>query len=550
MNARAVSDEPNVAAENINAHLNLEGRRIVLTQLDADVNGGTLKGSGDITLGEGTLSDVNIQLVANDVAYDAPLDLRSISDSDIRITKNGDEILVSGKITIDEAGLTGDVNFDTGLLASMTARRKLDLTEERNPILERVRFNVDVNTATPILVDNNLARAEIESDLTVVGTPYETGLLGELTLLEGSEIRLQERRYETERGVLTFADERRILPSFDLRLNTTAGTYDITIAITGTPGDTETTLTSDPSLPEPDIMAMLVTGRTLDDMRGEEYEVARAQVLSYLAGRVGSSLGRGLQQATGLSEVRIEPTLIANEADPSARLTLGQELTDDLKLVYSTNLTDSNDQIWVAEYDVSRRFQTRGVRQEDSSYRLDFRHDVRFGGRPEPRRTQRTHAKVAEVAVTVPAGTDEAAVRKAVRRQGGRQLRLLRDSERHPARRGIARRAGLPAVARPPRARGRGRPGTPQIARDARTARRSGVHGRDAAEEGSGRGPYAVASRRLRQTAGRRWRGCAAGVVDGRQPPSGQGRLPGSGRRERPAPSGVPHSARSTVSER
>ena len=51
MNARAVSDEPNVAAENINAHLDLEGRRIVLTQLDADVNGGTLKGSGDVTLG-------------------------------------------------------------------------------------------------------------------------------------------------------------------------------------------------------------------------------------------------------------------------------------------------------------------------------------------------------------------------------------------------------------------------------------------------------------------------------------------------------------------
>jgi outer membrane protein insertion porin family len=412
MNARAVSDEPNVAAENINAHLDLEGKRIVLTQLDADVNGGTLKGSGDVTLGEGMLSDVNIQIQAKDVAYDAPLDLRSISDSDIKITKNGDEILVSGQVTIDEAGLTGDINFDTGLLASMTARRKLDLTEERNPILERVRFNVDVNTATPILVDNNLARAEIDADLTVVGTPYETGLLGELTLLEGSEIRLQERRYETERGVLTFTDERRIMPSFDLLLNTTAGTYDITIAVTGTPGDTETTLTSNPTLPEPDIMAMLVTGRTLDDMRGEEYEVAQAQVLSYLAGRVGSGLGRGLQRATGLSEVRIEPTLIANEADPSARLTLGQELTDDLKLVYSTNLTDSNDQIWVAEYDVTRRFQTRGVRQEDSSYRLDFRHDVRFGGRPEPRRVQRVQPKIAELQVVVPTGTDEAAVRK------------------------------------------------------------------------------------------------------------------------------------------
>ena len=78
-------------------------------------------------------------------------------------------------------------------------------------------------------------------------------------------------------------------------------------------------------------MAMLVTGRTLDEMRGEEFEVAQEQVLSYLTGRVGSQLGRGLERATGLSEVRIEPNLIANEADPSARLTIGQELTDELK---------------------------------------------------------------------------------------------------------------------------------------------------------------------------------------------------------------------------
>jgi outer membrane protein assembly factor BamA/autotransporter translocation and assembly factor TamB len=412
MNARVVSDEPNIAAENVNAHLDLEGRRIVLASLDADVNGGALNGSGSVTLGEGMLSDVNLDISASDVAYDAPLDLRSISDSQIRVTGNADEILVSGQVTIDEAGLTGDINFDTGLIAAMTARRRLDLTEERNPILERVRFNVDVNTATPIIVDNNLARAEIDADLTVVGTPYETGLLGELVLLEGSEIRLNERRYETERGVLTFTDERRIFPAFDLRLNTRANTYDVTIDVTGTPGDTETTLTSVPSLPEPDIMALLVTGRTLEDMRGEEYEVAQAQVLSYLAGRLGSGLGRGLQQATGLSEVRIEPTLIANESDPSARLTVGQELTDDLKLVYSTNLTDSNDQIWVAEYDVSRRFQTRGVRQEDNSYRLDFQHDVRFGGQPEPRRTSRVQPDIVDVTITAPSGADEAALRK------------------------------------------------------------------------------------------------------------------------------------------
>src|SRR4029453_16433517 len=108
------------------------------------------------------------------------------------------------------------INFDTGLLAAMTARRKLDLTEQRDSFLERLRFDVNVNTSTPILIDNNLARAEARSRLRLVGTPYETGLVGQVTLLEGSEIRLNERRYEVDRGVITFVDERRIFPSFDM----------------------------------------------------------------------------------------------------------------------------------------------------------------------------------------------------------------------------------------------------------------------------------------------------------------------------------------------
>ena len=47
---------------------------------------------------------------------------------------------------------------------------------------------------------------------------------------------LNARRYEVERGVITFVDERRITPSIDLMLNTQASNYDVRIALTGTPG--------------------------------------------------------------------------------------------------------------------------------------------------------------------------------------------------------------------------------------------------------------------------------------------------------------------------
>jgi outer membrane protein assembly complex protein YaeT len=410
-NANIVVDEPGIAAEGLSARVDLAGSRVTLTELAGKVNGGALTGSGTVTLGDGGVQDVDLQFSTDDFAFDAPLELRSVSDSTVRINRRGDEFVVDGQVTIQEAGLTSDINLDTGLLAAMTTPRRLDLTEKRHPLVERVRFNLNVDTATPVLVDNNLARAEVTADLRVLGTPYETGLSGRLSLREGGEITLNERQYEVERGDITFIDERRIFPSFDLRLNTSAGHYDIALAVTGTPGDTETTLTSDPVLPEPDIMALLITGRTLDEMRGEEFDVAREQVLSLLTGRVGSTVGRGIERATGLTEVRIEPNMIASETDPSARLTVGQDITEGLALVYSTDLTDSNDQIWVAQYDLTRRFQTRAVRQSDNSYRLDFRHDVRVGGRPAPQRLGRQRPVVAGVQVPGDAGVSETELR-------------------------------------------------------------------------------------------------------------------------------------------
>ena len=394
-----VMTEPRIAAEAVNARIDLNQDRVTLSSLTADVNGGTVTGKGGLAIRGGTVADVDVELSARDFAFDAPLDLRSLSDADIRITAPGDDIVVSGQVTIQESGLTGDINFDTGLLASITARKQLELTPVRNPLLERVLFNVNVDTAAPILVDNNLAKAEITTDLRVVGTPYEPGLLGRLEVAEGGLVTLNERTYEIERGQMTFLEDRRIFPSFDLRMNTSVGTYDVTLTVSGEPGNTETTFTSSPPLPEPDIMAMIVTGRTLDEMRGEEYDVAREQVLSYLTGRVGTTLGRSLQRATGLDVVRIEPQLIANEADPGARLTLGQDLTDDLTLTYSVNLTDSDDQIWLVTYDVTKRFQTRAVRESDKSYRFDFRHDIRKGGEPEPRRKPRVRPEVLSIAV-------------------------------------------------------------------------------------------------------------------------------------------------------
>jgi outer membrane protein assembly complex protein YaeT len=399
--AQVSVETPRIGIDNLNARLDLDGRRLTISQLTGSLNGGTLSGQGSAEYTNGQLQNTNLAVKADEVFLDFPQGLKTVSNIALNLQNTANEGLVlGGQVSITEGGFTDDLNIERGVLAALTAPRGIEVTKDRNPMLEKLALSVGVRTESPIIVDNNLAEAEISADLRVVGNPYDTGLSGRLIIEEGGQLRLQEREYIIERGVITFANERRIVPSLDVLATTRAGGYDIRLQISGEPGKTQTTLTSDPELPEPDILAVLVTGKTMEQMRGEEFTVASNQVLSYLAGRVGSTLGRGIESATGISTVRIEPTLIAAEADPSARLTVGQNITRNLQLIYSMDLVDSSDQIYVAEYELSRRFTTNAIRQSDGSFRLEFRHDLRFGGIPEPRRgARREHRRIGNISI-------------------------------------------------------------------------------------------------------------------------------------------------------
>jgi outer membrane protein assembly complex protein YaeT len=388
-------DQPRIGIEGLNLRVDLEGARATLSKLEGQINGGTLSGKGSLAYAGGKLTDTDLSIQADDLYLDFPAGLKTVSDLRLQLKSLEDRLALDGSVRVKEGGFTDDLYFDKGILSAVTAPRSLDLAQQRNAMLDSLRLNITVATDDPIVIQNNLAKAELSMQLVVLGSPYDMGLTGRLTIEEDSQLTLQERQYTVSRGVITFTSDRSIEPTLDIEATTTVSNYDITLQISGPPSDTKTQLTADPAgLSEPDIMALLITGKTLDEIRGQEFQVAQTQMLSYLTGRLGASLGHELEKATGLSRVRVEPNLISGEANPGARLTVGQDLTRQLSLVYSMDLVNSSDQIYIAEYDLTKRFVTRGVRQSDGSYRFDFRHDVRFGGTPRAQRAKREVRRV------------------------------------------------------------------------------------------------------------------------------------------------------------
>ena len=233
-------------------------------------------------------------------------------------------------------------------------------------------------------MDNNLARFYASADLKLRGTVQQPGLLGNVLLEPGGKLYFGDRSYLIEQGVVNFTDESRVDPVFDVFATTRVKDYEIGLRLTGTPKDSETTFTSDPPLSRDDIISVLLTGNTLAESGGSGINPSQAGTFSLATGAMNANLSGKLRRAIGVSQVSIEPGLIAPESNPGARLTIGQDLTRNLRLVYSMNLTNSSDQIWIATYDIRRRFALRAVQQSSDTDRFEFRHDLRFGGSSKP----------------------------------------------------------------------------------------------------------------------------------------------------------------------
>src|SRR5262249_25130706 len=193
-------------------------------------------------------------------------------------------------------------------------------------------------------------------------------------------------KYVITEGSIDFINTIRTEPNFSIvatrEVRTKEERYVITLHASGTPDDPKTELTSDPELDEPNIVALLLTGRILKHLQGSELRVAQEQAANYLSGRFGN-LFQTAGSAFGLNTVRIDPVLLAKDADLSAKLTIGKDITEHFNLVYSQNLSGPRAQTWIANYQALQDLLIRGINlSDDNKLTVELRHDLKWGGGP------------------------------------------------------------------------------------------------------------------------------------------------------------------------
>ena len=87
--------------------------------------------------------------------------------------------------------------------------------------------------------------------------------------------------------------------------------------------------------------------------------------------RVGSRLGV-------LGRVRVDPFLVGAENDPVARVTISEQITRDLAITYSQDLSSNRQQIILIEYFLNNDTSFIASRDETGALGVDIRLRQRF----------------------------------------------------------------------------------------------------------------------------------------------------------------------------
>ena len=397
--ASLLLQNPRIQASNIKLSAALNGDAISVKEFTGFLNGGTFTGGGDLKLGTSGLRDVNLFLKGKDVYAEYPASVKTTSSVDVKLVSKEEGLALTGQIEIQEGYHESAIDLFSSSGQTFTPAPESAPARGSKP----VALDIKIVTKQSLEMNNNLGRLSATADLRLTGDVNHVGLLGTLDLEQDGRIYFGDRTYYIERGTVRFLDQTKITPSLNIQAYTLTGDYTIRLGLSGEPNEITTTFTSDPPLARDDVIAVLLTGKTVAENRGVDLRALEATSLA--TGAMNASLSSELHRTLGISRVSIQPSAVAAESNPGARITVTQDLTNSLRLLYSINLSDSNDQIWIGEYDLSRSFTTRLVKQSDNTYRGEFRHDIRFGRSGPAADAQALRAPVRRISQVRFAGT-------------------------------------------------------------------------------------------------------------------------------------------------
>ncbi|HUS19970.1 MAG TPA: translocation/assembly module TamB domain-containing protein [Terriglobales bacterium] len=361
-------DLPN-GLSGINGTLVFNQDRLQVQMLTAKTGGGQLEIAGFIAYRNGLF--FNLSATGQEIRLRYPPGISTSVNADLRYIGSAASSVLSGDILVTRFGVNPRFDF-----ALYLARSKQPPTAPRaNPFMDNLRLDVHVISTPELRVETSLAKISGDADLRLRGTASRPAVLGRVNVVEG-EIFFSGTKYKLERGDVTFTNPVRIEPVLNMEASARVREYDITLGFHGSTDKLSTTYRSEPPLPSADIIALLALGRTREEavitQQQSNQSFTETASNAILGQALNAAVSSRVEKLFGVSRIKIDPQ-VGGPENANARVTIEQQVNNNVTLTYITNLSQSAQQVIQVEFNVTRDVSIVAVRDQNGVLGFDVR---------------------------------------------------------------------------------------------------------------------------------------------------------------------------------
>jgi translocation and assembly module TamB len=373
VNASFSTPDAPIGLSNGNGVLLLRRDRIDISQFTGNLGGGALTASGSVAYRPAVR--FNLVLKGNGLRLLYPEAVRTDLGLSLTMTGNTDAALLAGQVNVSSVSFTPD--FD--LINFANQFNGVASPPPAQGFADNVRLNIAVRSTSELNVVSPTVSIQGDANLRVVGTAADPVIVGR-TNLTGGDVIVLGNRYTVGGGTIAFVDTIETKPVLNLQVNTTIQQYNIAMRFRGPMDRLQTNYTSDPTLPQADIIHLIAFGNTEEAANAAPAQSSTLGAESLIASQVSSQVTGRLQKALGVSQISLDPQLGATTADQrqGARLTVRQRATSKLFVTFSTDVTSTQNSAVQLQYQMNRKWSVSGVRDQNGGFSVDGRYHKEF----------------------------------------------------------------------------------------------------------------------------------------------------------------------------
>ncbi len=252
-------------------------REVKIEQGTMEIAGGTLAITGGADYAKPAQAMLDFAVKAKDILVARDENVLVRTNLDLKVAGPLATALVSGRVGLTKSRFLKDIDIiPLPLLGDRkpppsapppprprSTGAEIGIT---TPPLRDWKFDLVIQTDDPFRVRGNLANGRILVNLKLTGTGGKPLLEGPVDI-EQFTAKLPFSRLDVERGTIYFSPDQPLNPLLDINGASQIRDRRVNISIFGRADDPKTAFTSEPPLPQEQILTLLATGATLDELR-------------------------------------------------------------------------------------------------------------------------------------------------------------------------------------------------------------------------------------------------------------------------------------------